>query len=90
MVPISGLVFPGKNGVPLDNIKRTWTTLREKAKLEHFTFHGLRHTFGQRLIDRRVDILTVRDLMGYADISTTQIYLSTATDKKREAVQCLI
>ena len=44
----------------------------------------------QNLVEVSVDFLTVRDLMGHADISTTQINLGMIGDKKREAVQCLI
>ena len=46
--------------------------------------------FAQKLVEVSVDFLTVRDLMGHADIGTTQIYLGTTDDNKREAVQCLI
>ena len=85
---ITGLVFPGKRG-RMNNIKRSWATLRKKAKIEHFTFHGLRHTFCQRLLDKGVDILTVSALMGHVDIATTQIYLSTDSEKKAAAVALL-
>jgi integrase len=37
-------------------------------------FHELRHTFGTLAI-QRASILQVQDLLGHADIKTTQVYL---------------
>jgi len=54
------------------------------------TLHRLRHSFGTRLLHAGVDIETVRDLMGHADISTTARYLSTTDPRKRAAVAALI
>jgi integrase len=56
---------------------------------DHGTLHRLRHTFGTRLLHAGVDIETVRDLMGHADISTTGRYLSTTDPRKRAAVALL-
>jgi integrase len=56
---------------------------------EHGTLHRLRHSFGTRLLHAGVDIETVRDLMGHADISTTARYLSTTDPRKRAAVAML-
>ncbi len=69
-----------------------WTReLFQAAGIErdHGTLHRLRHTFGTRLLHAGVDIETVRDLMGHADISTTARYLSTTDPRKRAAVELL-
>lgn len=85
------LVFPSpKTGRRMDNIKSAWTALRELAGLPDVRLHDLRHTFGTRLAHARIDLVTIKELMGHESLETTARYLHTNDERKLEAVASLI
>ena len=53
------------------------------------TWHTLRHTFASRLVNRGVDIVTVKELLGHSSISVTMRYAHTNIEGKRVAVEKL-
>jgi integrase len=64
-------VFPGVEGKKLTDIHKAWGTIIEKADVIDFRFHDLRHHFASRLVQSGVDLNTVRELLGHADITST-------------------
>ncbi|MDJ0709560.1 MAG: site-specific integrase [Woeseiaceae bacterium] len=74
---------------PFRSFKRSWTSFREMAGLEHIVFHELRHNFASQLVLRGTPIPVVSELMGHTDIKTTSIYLSVREDEKFKAVELL-
>jgi integrase/recombinase XerD len=72
-----GIVFLNYRGRPLSRmgawrIVRTWV---EHANIgRKVTPHTFRHTFATHLLEGGADLASVQEMLGHADISTTQIY----------------
>lgn len=54
---------------------------------EHVTPHMLRHSKAMHLLQAGVNLVYIRDLMGHADIATTEIYARADTELKRKALE---
>jgi integrase len=81
-----GLVFANGDGARLGTIKTAWLALLKAAKIEDFRFHDLRHTFASKLVQRGVDLVVVRELLGHGDFGLTLRYAHLEDKQKTEAV----
>ena len=75
-----------------DRFKDVKTGLKKAVKdagLTGITWHTFRHTFATRLIANGTDIVTVKELLGHAEIKTTMRYAHTGKRAKRNAVELL-
>ena len=78
-----------ETGKPFVDLKAGFALACRKAGIKGVTWHTLRHTFASRLVNRGVDIVTVKELLGHSSLSVTIRYAHTNLDSKRAAVEKL-
>jgi len=54
---------------------------------DHITPHIMRHTKAMNLVQANVNPIYIKDLLGHADISTTEIYAKADSEAKRAALE---
>lgn len=54
--------------------------VREIGLTEDVTPHTLRHTFAAHLVDKKTDLEYVQEILGHANISTTQVYTQIGSE----------
>lgn len=86
----NGIVFSSKDGKPFDNVKKAWAGILAEAKIENFRWHDMRHHFASRLVMVGVDLNTIRELLGHADMAMTLRYAHLAPEHKANAVEKLV
>ncbi|MBC7795105.1 MAG: tyrosine-type recombinase/integrase, partial [Clostridia bacterium] len=85
----SDYVFIGNRGKPLSRmalfkiVRRYATAAGISRKLSP---HKLRHAFATHLLQGGADLRAVQEMLGHADISTTEIYTHVEGSQLRHAV----
>ena len=79
-----GEVFLSTRGGPLSR-KTIWSLIKKYTRVagitKNITPHTLRHSFATHLLENGGDLRVIQEMLGHADISTTQIY--THVDQRR-------
>lgn len=75
-------LFNGKEPDGRYSVKGLSWVIREALKktdiTKNISLHSLRHSYATHLLEQGVNIVTLKELLGHADISTTMIYLHVA------------
>ncbi|NJO88095.1 MAG: tyrosine-type recombinase/integrase [Chloroflexia bacterium] len=75
-------LFNGKEADGRYSVKGLSWVMREALKktsiAKDVNLHSLRHSYATHLLEQGLNIVTVKDLLGHADITTTMIYLHVA------------
>lgn len=66
-----------------------WQQLVETAGVRYRSMHMNRHTFGTELASAETDAFTIRDWLGHADVSTTQVYIHNSRSRLNVGMQKL-
>jgi integrase/recombinase XerC len=88
LVDTAAPVFVGRTGRTLSVrqiqrvVKRALDTIAER---EGVSTHTLRHSFATHLLDRGADIMAVKELLGHASLSTTQLYTHLSRERIKTA-----
>lgn len=75
-------LFNGKEPDGRYSVKGLSWVMRENLKktsiAKSVNLHSLRHTYATHLLEQGLNIVTLKDLLGHSDISTTMVYLHVA------------
>ncbi len=85
-------VFLSCHGTPFVEIRRSWALALKAAGLEGrkgLTPHSLRHSFATHFLQNGGAVTDLQQQLGHAELSTTQIYASALSKRRREAVMAL-
>lgn len=85
--PASPFVFLSRNGKPLDR-ERVWAVVKETAVRagirKNIHPHTLRHSFASHLLANGADLRVIQEMLGHADIATTEIYTHVDSSRLQE------
>ncbi|MDK9556667.1 site-specific integrase [Marinobacter sp. M216] len=86
----TSLVFPGRTektqDKPLD-FQRSWQTALQRAQLNDFRFHDLRHTAASYLAMNGAGLREIADLLGHKTLAMVQRYSHLTQDHKASVVE---
>ena len=65
----------------INRVVTRWTKRHLDVRL---TPHKLRHAYGKRCVDRRVDIRVIAEALGHDSLESTRIYTQVSFERTRQ------
>ena len=96
-IPQCGLVFPSSTGHHYNSgLPQAWRRMKSRVKrlgiigIDSIRFHDLRHTYASLLASSgKVDIYTLKTLLGHKDIKLTERYSHLSDERLRSSTEVL-
>jgi integrase len=87
--PDSRWVFFHPDGARIKDMKKSFAGACQRAGIDDFRIHDLRHTCAAWLVQEAVPLSEVRDLLGHSSVVVTERYAHLAPENVRKAVEKL-
>lgn len=84
-------LLTGKN-VPMEprTMQYQYRALLKAAGIPYRNFHTLRHTYASRCVERGIDVKSLSEMLGHADVRTTlQVYVHSSLEHKMRVIQSI-
>ena len=89
-LPENAYVLTGRADKPMEprTYQYYFASVLRRCGLKKRCYHTLRHSYATQCIEKGVDVKSLSEMLGHADITTTlRLYVHPSMDSKRQAVQ---
>lgn len=87
-----GFIIKGRNHDYADprTMQYYFSRMLKSCKIRHVNYHTLRHTFATRCVESGMDIKSLSEILGHANINVTlSIYVHSSMDHKRKQMEAM-
>ena len=89
-LPEQAYILTGRADKPMEprTLRYYFSGVLKRCNIRYRNFHVLRHTFATRCIETGMDVKSLSELLGHADVRTTlKLYVHPSLESKRRAIQ---
>lgn len=89
-LPRDAYILTGRTDKPMDprTYQYYFESVLRRCGIKKRCYHTLRHSYATRCIEKGVDIKSLSEMLGHADVTTTlRLYVHPSMESKKQAVQ---